>query len=504
MGACVFAVVANTQAQVVPSALVSSVKVGKKDSDNPMTDQILADNLSQQLDETGRLSSLVYSMTDPHFRDILTKNPSLSVADNPTVSQVVELARKIGVRYVFAFSTEKSDKGLVARLNVYSYGRRVWQNSQKCAVRNAAGAFDASNTASSVARTWVMLGEQAFLKELPKRHKSETPKMGAGQEPPKVVEPTKPVVESFAQTQEYVQLLMKQGLYQRAGTSLRDAVDASPLDVERRKALISFLQQTGQLTDAADEARRAASVVTEDPSLHMLAARCWVLAGKPSEARADVNEVLARDPKSHEALLLSAEIALCELNPEQALDPLDQLIKIKPTADGFFDRAVARALMGGTDGLKKDLEQVNKIEPKPADSDVVRRYSLATQVIDRTTAKAGEEIRGFIQRVAVGRNKPGVRDSLDTYMRVAQARSALMDFVRFPASSSTSHEKRSLVQKLLIQSLANLDDYVGSGNQDSLADSRMNLGEALKELASVNLTDSNGVLGGQHAGDSKP
>lgn len=212
----------------------------------------------------------------------------------------------------------------------------------------------------------------------------------------------------------------------------------------------------------------------------MMAARAWIQAGRPKEAQDELNEAVAHAPDAPATRLLLAEVALADLNPERALPHLDAAIKAEPTPDAFYLRALCRAMLGGVDGLKLDLDEMSHREPKAADADIDRRYRLAVSVFDRLNKRDGLEIRDLIQKAAIKPKDAGLHDGLTAVEQRLAARIAFMEMMATPATLQKTHDRWLLADKLLAESLVNVRSFIG-GADDALTDARMNLGEGIKQ-----------------------
>jgi hypothetical protein len=61
-------------------------------------------------------------------------------------------------------------------------------------------------------------------------------------------------------------------------------------------------------------------------------------------------------------------------------------------------------------------------------------------------------------------------------------RAAFLEKLPAPTIHKKSHSQRILALKLLVQSLSDVRSYIETGEEDSLSDARLNLGEALRGL----------------------
>jgi tetratricopeptide (TPR) repeat protein len=259
----------------------------------------------------------------------------------------------------------------------------------------------------------------------------------------------------------------------------KDLVDSDPLDPDRRAALVDVLQAAGRYDAAAIAARQAADVMPEHLSLRIRSIRAWIRADKPVDARQDLNEALARDPNSQEVLVLSATIAVATEDPAKAIEESEKAIKGGAGSEAFFIRAIARSMLGGSDGVRLDLTQAFKTEITPGE--LAERYRFAMRLLGDLSVKAGEDLQTVVQRASIKRTDTEVRRSMELLRNQASARSEFLALFPPPPTRKLSHERWVLVQKLLSQCLAELDQFVKDGSDDTLFDCRINLGEAIKQ-----------------------
>jgi tetratricopeptide (TPR) repeat protein len=231
---------------------------------------------------------------------------------------------------------------------------------------------------------------------------------------------------------------------------------------------------------AAAEARRTALLLPGDPRLRVLSARAWLRAGDGKAAREDLNEAIARDPNGVETRLLLAEINLQDGKPEAALEHVDSVIKNGSSADALFLRAVARAALGGAEGTAQDLAEIAKLEPAPTNDVLARRYAVAARIVHDSTKSSLEDERSLMQRALVRRKDEAVKDELERLVRLARARTALLSGLIPPVTHRPSHERRLLAFRLIGQSLTDLAAFIEDGDEDTLSEARINLGEAIK------------------------
>ena len=77
---------------------------------------------------------------------------------------------------------------------------------------------------------------------------------------------------------------------------------------------------------------------------------------------------------------------------------------------------------------------------------------------------------------------PEVADQRDSLERKVDAEIQLLSLVGIPEQNKSSNDRRLLALKLLSQCLTDLQDYIKTPNDDTIADATITLGEGLKNL----------------------
>jgi tetratricopeptide (TPR) repeat protein len=474
MGLCLLA--ATTSFAVPRILIVQSQVPANKDGDPNVP---IANFVSQEIDDSGKLTSVVWSLSDPNFREAALSGKLKNVPDLPKLADAISVARQLDAEYLLVVEATKNGKDVKAFARLYRGGKEIWKNSETMAVATN-GEANPLSSAQSIARTTVLKMNSSALKELSVKTAVSTPEPARGQAPVSTMVAPPPVAKSDnSKLRSEVEALVRDKHYTTAIAMLRDAVDSDPFDAERRMMLINLLQDRDPAS-AADEARRAGSLIPDKPEFRILAARAFMQAGMNKEAQEELNEAIARSPEATTTRVLLAEIAIKDLQPEKALGHLDEAIKNEPTAEAFFMRAICRAMLGGADGVKLDLAAVEKATPERSPTDVERRYRLAIPILDKLISRSFDAVRDLTQRAIVRPKDTEVQDGLESLQRVCAARSALLTGLTVPPDEQRSHDRWVLAHKLLAQTLVDLRTFTG-GDSDALVDARMNLGEAINQ-----------------------
>jgi len=471
-------------AMAIPRVLIVQVAQPGKEGDPNLP---VADFLAQNLDTEGRVSSIVWGVADPVFREAALSGKLKEVPDRPTVKQAIPVADRLGAEYVLSVKAFRSGKAVKGVVELYRGGRKVWSDEQNLEV-SVSGAFDKSGTAESIARTIALRLNAGPFNSLTIKPKVETPEADKGQAPIQVTIAPPPVApKDNGGLRNEVAALLKDQRRAAAITTLRDAVDADPLDLERRTLLVQVLGES-DAPAAALEARRAADLAPEKVGMRVEAARAWLRAGRNDEAQKDLNEAVARNPEGSDVRVLLAEVSLRRGDANTALEHLDRAIKTQDTAEARFLRAVCRASLGGIDGVKLDLQAMDKLNPEKSPHDVIRRYDMAATTLDPLFKASADAARSLMQRTIVKPKATETQEALGEARRLVLARVALLAGMPPPSERKASHERWILAHKLLAQSLADLQSFADGGGDEALTEARINLGEAVKQSQAAKQT----------------
>ncbi|HEY3781989.1 MAG TPA: tetratricopeptide repeat protein [Fimbriimonadaceae bacterium] len=495
----------------IPPPFPTKMKVDDADPEDNLPEYV-----AQEFDNGGRMQPVAWGLTDPFFRSAVDSNLfkySQKVA--PTLDMAFQVGEKLKVQYVMAVSAWKQNGGVFAIATLYKDKRAVWRdpsendptakiterneqvyeklskknkqqvaapetvNARQVMISNTGQDFD--NNMRALASSWVSSLQISALRNFAPTPKIEPPVIDPGPKPIIVTPPPKPVVDN-KQVVANAMALLADHKGAQAIEMLRDAVDAAPMDLERRRALITALQQTGQPLLAAVEARRAAALLPDKVELRVFAARCYLDAGQPDEAMADVKEAVAHDPDGTETRLLLGEIDLTKSDAKAAISQFDYVLGKAPTGRAYYYRALAKCLAGDADGMSQDLDSAKKngfISDKGADA---ARYPQVDKLCEAVEEDLGPRCRTLLQRARVKPDDPEVTTERDALEKKVNAEIELMGLVGVPDQNKGSSDRRLLALKLLLQCLTDLQDYIKAPNDDTVADATITLGEGLKNL----------------------
>lgn len=452
--------------------------------------RVLVQLLADALDADGRVNPVAWSLNDRIFRSAVDAK-LVSSKDNPDVQTIIEGAEKLRTEYVLIVTVFKKEADILARAKLLKKGLKVWsdpevegEDSGRIVTVVTSGKPDITNSLRSAVGTWVQLLGAGPLKGLDPHPRIETPPLDPGVKPE--IPPAPPVQKvDNKQLMSDVMKLLAAHKTAEAIAALRDAVDAEPLDVERRKALTNTLATSGMSESAAGEARRAAELFPDQVDFRTQAARLWMAANKPEEASKDLNEAVARNPESVETRLLLGEVALGKLMVDDAIAHFDFVISKSPTGDCYFKRALAKAFNDDPEGCKKDLQEANKLGLGKDPLESRTQYDVAIRVSKAAFSEMGTAMKTLIQRARANFGGRDVRDDHKSLTGRCQGLSALYEAVPVPPGHKNSHEQRVLALKLLLQALGELGSYLDSGSDDTVGDATITLGEALKAIAAA-------------------
>jgi tetratricopeptide (TPR) repeat protein len=503
----------SLSAFAVPAVLI----VQLRPKDLPAAPFAIADAVANELTPDGRLIPIVWGPSDPIYRAAIEDGKIPSGVDYPSLKEALSIATKLRAEYVLATDLRLGEGELLGAAYLYKGGQLVWHDpqvdlgSQISYLRNRLkkkqitkeefdtavtrarfrasavqinNTFGLNDTVRSLARTWVQMINSGPIASLAKQPQKVTPDPGRGQVPiVPAADPVKPLADN--KWLASADAAIKSGDLERAIIVLRDAVDADPMDVERRLFLIRTLMRAGRSEVAAKEARRAADLMPDHIEFRAIAARAWIRSGKVDEAQADLNEAVSRAPDSAETRQLLADVAIAKGEFATAIDHLNKAIAVAPSGDAYYLRAVARAMFGETELSSADLKMAAEAglsqEPQAAED----RYALVAEILDESLTSICGQIRSLQQRALVQRKDREVQDMIAGILKMVPGRVRFVSELPPTQGHETSHNRWVLAHKLLSQSLTDLGSFMKSGDEDVLTESRINLGESLKQGASA-------------------
>jgi tetratricopeptide (TPR) repeat protein len=259
-------------------------------------------------------------------------------------------------------------------------------------------------------------------------------------------------------------------------------VETHPLDPELRLRLIEALRSANLPQEAAAEAQSAAELIPGDARLRVAAAQAWLATGDPVRAQTELNEAAARDANAPAVRALLGEIAFVKGDMAMAIEHLTASQGRAPRAGTAFLIGLARGLSAEPAMMQAQLTEAARLANSAPYVPGPPEYRLAADALDRAIGKLGDRLKALLQRAVIKRDAPDVGPELKLCREEGERLIALLDVARPPLGHQGSHGRRDLSAKLMRQSLADLGDFVQTGDDDALADCRINLGEALKQM----------------------
>lgn len=500
----------------VPDVLIFRIKTGT----SAIGDYPICDALANEIQAGGRLNPIVWDETDPTFRTAVNKGQIPLGVTVPTLEQAQAAAGKMHAEYLLAVDVSPDSNGILAAAFLYK-GSKLWQDpvydlgptermykpllkkkkmtqeeydtaimraSHKAVSVKFGDEYGVQATLRSLAHSWVEQMNSGPLRNLEPGTVTTTPDPLKGQKPVvPITTPTPEPPKSDDRWQKDYQAAIDANDHPKAVIILRDAVDSDPFDFKRRVAFVKALMSMGRPAVAAQEARRGAELMPDKSELRIMAARAWMAAGNEDEAQADLNEAIARSPESIDTRLLLAEVALAKNKPADAIPHLDAILAKGANAQAFYDRAMANAFLGDSVKFQDDLAKASEAKLPMSDLDFADRYFLLQPLFDHSIELLSGDIRTLHQKALVQRTEPDVLTQTADLSKQVDCRARFLSSVSPPKSHRKSHERRVLAYKLLSQCLTDLQSYLKSGEEDVLTESRINLGESLKQMASAKI-----------------
>ncbi len=445
------------------------------------TDLNVTESVSEALKAEGRVSVVRWSQQDETFK---TLSESTSLTEGPTDELISEFARRLKARYILVVEASRLKGRLYPRADLFQVGRRgtLWttgpkrsQGTESIVVMRGSD-IDWSATGSSLAKTWALQLSQGPFKNL--QPEVEMPNPGA----PSEAGPRAPRVElgasAGAEALDQAQSLIDSGRTDLAILYLRDAVDANPFEPERRILLSELLDRRGLALQSADEGRRAARLVSDKPDLWLVSARSWLIAGRPDEAKMDVQEAMARGADSPLAHRLLGDINLMQGDLAKARDEYSIALEKEDKPRTRLGLAVVFALTRQPELSQAILEPV-KTGPNGLS---ITDYSFVLQLAEPSVRALAADLAAFMPRARVSKDKEAIAKESEALVRRSASLASLITLVKAPPRHSPSHEGRILAHKLMLQASEEAHSFVKGTDPEAEMEVVLSLAEALRQL----------------------
>ncbi|MBI5708577.1 MAG: tetratricopeptide repeat protein [Armatimonadetes bacterium] len=482
--------------QAVPGVLIAQIPIEKaaradifkrvfnrapgRDWEPGLLDLPSVNMLANEIHQEGRVFAVVWALSDPMIRAAIEEGKIKEVAQNPSLNLLQDARNKLRCDYVLLVTAWREGEVVLASARLLNGRREIWRDDRQM-TGAVGGQFNGEMVAESLARTWSQLLNGSAFKDLPPKLTVRQPDAEPGVKPPDGDKPNVKPAPNNQVIQDAMKLLAG-GKGPQAIDMLRDAVDAEPLNVERRQALIQVCAQLGRHLEAAHEARRAALLFPERPELHVLAARAWLGAGKPDEALTELNEAVAHDPDAFETRLLLGELQLKQLRFSFAIEHFSKALDKSPNSEAFWQRGLAKMFEGNGSGGKADWEAAAQADPTPSETAMLARYRLASGIFPIFIEGLGSEIRIQLPLAKSNPKDSAVKLAVADIERRAVAALGVWEALTAPAANQRSHDRFGLALKLLRQSTSELTTLLQTASEDDMAQASITLGEALRQL----------------------
>ncbi|MBS1718660.1 MAG: hypothetical protein JSS72_13110 [Armatimonadetes bacterium] len=434
----------------------------------------VADAMAEALNKSGLMEAMSWSFLDPSFRDALLASRISDPPESPTLKYVMAHAGELKANYVFSVSA-KGGATTVAIGKLFRDGRQIWSDKLLVSVK-VAGKNSQSDEVASIANTWIeKLRDTVFPKArtAPVTPVQPEPGLVKPNPEPKPKPPVEETLPSNDALRQRVDAFHKSGSMAQGLSALREAVDAQPFDLERRSMLANWLLEMDQPQEAARQAQLGLTVDPANIALRIISARAWVACGNPQRAEQDLNEAIARKPKSPLVLEALAETAILRLKGDQALDHLNQIPEKEWSSSTRSDFILACMLVGHKDELEARLTG-DAINAMP--------LRLTNKTVHRKLKQLTGDVRAMMQQITANPATPDAPRVLQEIQSQLITTSEVLAVLKKREFEAAANGHRELAQNLLSQSVSTLLSYLQTKDEDSLSDARIDLNEAIRHL----------------------
>jgi tetratricopeptide (TPR) repeat protein len=470
-------------AQEAPRVLIVQRLVPPDDKVDPNV--LVRSFFVRELAEDGRLFPISYSAADSIYRAAIAAKTVDPPLDAPTLDQAFGAAAKLKCEYVFIVQALKHQTTVYANAELYKGRRQIWKDSAQTSAEAGSG-FSLENAVASIARTWILGLGGGPLKGLAQKPMIRTP------DPETVETPTQPAIPdpevrtptvSNEGLRAEVDRLLKAGDRRGAISACRLAIDAEPLDAERRKILLGILKQIRQFDEAEVEARRAALLFPQDADFRLASAECAIGSGRFDAALQDLTENLVRSPEDVETRRLLAEVCLFMGRTAHAQEHILAAMKGSDSAELLLRRSAVFAAIPKPGEMTADLAKAREgwggLAPEklqPAKDFVVRTCVLSADHLI-------VPLRDLLQLGRRDPKAPNLKSRMAEYESKLKTLVSWQTGTEFVGVSPQLLQRALLGLRLLEQTLAELVEHVANPAEGLVDEATITLGNAARAIS---------------------
>ncbi|MCW5941632.1 MAG: hypothetical protein KIS66_05340 [Fimbriimonadaceae bacterium] len=463
-----------------PEMLIVQVLQETKDGTNPNVP--MYGEIAQELDNDGRVNTIVWSVTDPIFRTA-TEEGKIKPGAQATLDGGRDVVRRLKIAYLLVFSAIRDGDFVTAKASLYrgASARPIWTDEKTMSV-TVGGAPDTSSLASTIGRTWTRLMAQGPLKDLAPRPAVVESPPATGAQPPVTPPAETPRESDFTARFAEAERLIETGDAYGAVLRLRDLVDENPLHAECRIQLVRALLRAEEPAMAADEARRAAALLPDRPALRVLAVEALVQDGRLEEARREVTEAIGRSPTDPAAHLLSGYLSLLAQDLAPAHQAFGQSQALKPSWAAALGLACATAFDADPKAAAGHLARLGELGYDGEDPAKAVWERRLRPVLAEGIKRFADDARSFLQRARARREAEATAEEHRRLSGVGEGLQALVERAWFPEGQKAGRDAVLLGLKLGRLYLVDMGKYLETGDGQVLTDASITLNDALRNL----------------------
>lgn len=449
-------------------------KVTREESGDILITRELAFALGNELQETFALRSVVWSLTDPTFRQAIYDNLVTGDHETPTLPLALEAGKKLGATFVAWIENSKTSEGLKSTLSLYKVGtaRPVYKRELSL-VAQINENNDPDSVGRSTARTWALELATGALKTYIKTNPGSEPDGGTTTTAPIPTytpePPTLTVVDEpslFAKVDEQ----LKVGHPNAALKLLYAAVDAAPRSIPIRIRLIELLQQLGYDAEALSEAQRTLIFAPSTPQLRLILINGLIASGDLARAQSEINEGLARTPEDPIVLEAAGNLALAQGNASRARFYYLPCLAKAPNDRVRFSLAIAMAAEGDNAEAVRTLSEITN-----KDLLTVGSFHRLSQ---KCVQMIGKDLAETIRLVRTAPDRATLLIGATKLLKATESLVALLEQIS-PTSDPALHSGLLLAHKLLWQAAGETLDFARAAEEDLGSAAQISLSDAM-------------------------
>lgn len=461
------------------------------------TNYDIADAVADSFERGGQVKPIVFSETDPIFRQAINNGELSTPTKEISADDVQKAFTDLKCAYVIYVTCFNVSGQVFSKAKLTDGNSMIWQDpvppnlsasaykkltrEQKLLTQYGSqmvgnGAqIDPDLTTRTIADGWRVKLSETIWKSLPSHTPITVQPTQVGQVP--LVQNVGPTVKKQSDDLLFKSIddATSAGKNSLALKLARDGVDEDPFDQARRQRLITLLRSLKMDDLASGEASSAAALMSNGASLYVSSTRAAIVAGNYDDAEVQAERAIASGESKPSATLLLAALRLRKGDFNGAELLLTPLLTSSPSRDGYLLRGLALACQSKPEAAT-DFQSAKALTALGEQLGFEVLFPCVRPQIEANLTALKNALPDL------GKGSATAKASATQVQTIAEALAETLRMVSMDEKFRKISERTALSCDLLAQAANEALVAFGTSNQDGFSESRIDLEDAFNQF----------------------